>query len=280
MKIFFNRFCLKPISALNAVESDHLREGVFLLGKNQNTTTFWEYFPHPGLGDETVDEFLAEFKLANSIFKQKALFRLMNPLELKKNLTFLNHELYRSDSELKSKIIKFKLLNKNDFRFLKLIENGHHIRLDANGIFDRQSWTDFEHNIPKDSFPFIDYIEDPLLDLDWSNIPFKVAQDFISGEPFHVKIYKPYRELFPKVTSPIIFSSSMGHLLSTFQTYLELIHFGDLTLYHGIVTPKLYANIPALFIQTGADQFILNDEIIDSFMKDLLNLKWTHLCTI
>lgn len=280
MKIYFHHFNLKPISALNAMESDHPREGVFLMGKNNTDTTFWEYFPHPELGDETVDEFLTDFKYAHSIFKQKALFRLMNPLELRNHLTFLNHELYRNGSELTSKIIKFKLLNNNDFRFLKLIENGHHLRLDANGIFNRQSWTAFEQNIPKKFQSFIEYIEDPLKDLDWSNIPIKTAQDFISGEPFQIKIYKPYREFFPHVNSPIIFSASMGHFLGTYHTYLELIHFGDLTLHHGIVTPMLYKNVPVLFTQKAPETFIFNIEMFDAFKKELLNLKWTHLCTI
>lgn len=280
MNIFFHKFFLTPLRAPNARETVSDREGVFLMGDKNGIFSFWEYFPHPELGDETVDKFLESFKTAISPAQKKAHLRLTWPLKNDSYPTFKNHELFREGLKPQASILKYKLSNKSDLGFIPLIQAGHSIRLDANGIFSTKDWPIFEKKIPSEYLSLIEYIEDPLNVADWRIVKLPKAQDFISGHPYQVKVYKPYRELFPAQATQVVFSAPMGHLLGNYLTYQELVEYGDLQLSHGLLTPGLYEQVPELFKGNYKDGFQICKDVLDTFVRDLKNKKWEALCMI
>ena len=280
MNIYFHKFHLTPLRAPNARETLANREGVFLMGDRNGRLSFWEYFPHPELGDESVGKFLENFESATSDAQKKAHLRLTWPLINNTTLTFKNHELFQQGSSPQAPIIKYKLKHKSDMEFIPLIQAGHVVRLDANGIFTTDDWTIFENQIPKDLLSQIEYIEDPVNGVNWNMVNLPKAQDFISGSPYQVKVYKPYRELFPAHATQVIFSAPMGHLLGNYLTYLELMEYGDLQLSHGLLTPGLYQDVPELFKGNYQDGFYLCHEVIETFISGLKHKAWENLCTI
>lgn len=280
MKISFHKFYLTPLRALNAKASLKTREGVFLKADDGKTLSCWEYFPHPELGDEDVDSFLEDFSSLRFLTQKKAFSRLKDPLDLKTPRLFLNHELFNKEILPSSKIIKYKLKGIDDLGLLPLLENGYFLRLDANGIFNEASWKFFEQMIPDKYHAQIQYVEDPLESLNWEQVSFPTARDFISGTPYKTKIYKPYREFFPQDIPEVIFSAPMGHILGTYLTYQELLNSGNLNLYHGIITPAIYESIPSIFKGNYQKGFYLNQQIVDSFFKQFSDLDWKYLCTI
>ena len=280
MKIFFHKFELTPLRSLNAQEKMSKREGVFLMGTGHDATTFWEYFPHPVLGDDSVKSFLTDFPSAKSVFQKKAHLGLSKFRIESKDERFLNHQLYIEGSLPQTEVIKYKLSDREDYGFIPLLISGHTIRLDANGIFTLDNWADFENKIPSNLIPQIEYIEDPINALDWKGVKLNTASDFINGSPYKVKVYKPYRDFFPYNSNQVIFSAPMGHVLGTYLTYLELIQFGDLSLLHGLLTPDLYQEVPNAFEGSYAKGFYFNQTVISKFIDDLKNKNWIELCTI
>lgn len=280
MKISFHKFYLTPLRAPNAKSSLAPREGVFLMGERKGNFSFWEYFPHPELGDDSVQEFLKDFPCAKSTAQKKAHLRLSRPLINKSFPKFLNHELFIKGSIPQAPILKYKLADKADFGFLPLVQAGHIVRLDANGIFNSENWPEFENQIPTQLTSKIEYIEDPLGKCDWQVVNLPKARDFVSGHPYQVKVYKPYRELFPAGASQVIFSAPMGHVLGTYLTYLELIEHGDLLLSHGLLTPGLYHEVPELFQGNYQTGFEPRQSVLENFMQELPNKKWSELCMI
>ncbi len=274
MDIFYHKFTLTPCQSLNRLSATSPREGVFLRTQN----SFWEYFPHPELGDLSLKDFLAEFVRQEKISTQKALLTLSKPLI--KNITprvFQNHHLWQGSVETYYPVIKYKLKNANDRLFLEF--KCEQIRLDANGLFTSQGWKDFDSSLPQEFKKKIDYIEDPLSGEDWREVEMRCAKDFIAGSPATFTIYKPYREFYP--ASPrVIFSGNMGHALSQYLSYLELMELGQLSLVHGLINPPLYENVPYLFKGDYERGFILDIDKSSVFLQSLDELVWKKLCTI
>ncbi len=278
MKISFHRFKLRPKVDLNYLSSTHVREGVFLKSESDNGTGYCEYFPHPELGDETVDEFLKTFKEQKTLAQKKALYLLdAKWIDLKPNKRFFNHQFFKIGDLPCAKIIKYKIRHKDDFGFFNLFKDKNILRLDANGLFSQDSWRIFFSSIPREFIQLIDYIEDPTHDGEWKNILLPCAQDFIQGFPSNLKIFKPYREFFPQIGKRIIFSGNMGHGLSNYQSYLELVHSGDLNEFHGILTNSIYQDCPDLFAGNFNDGFFPKKSEIEAYLKEIASLKWTLL---
>jgi hypothetical protein len=251
---------------------------VFLKAESNEGMGFCEYFPHPELGDEGVDDFLASFAEQKTSSQKKAAY-LLGPewSKLYESKLFFNHQFFKEDDTLQSQVIKYKLKDRSDFSFLKLLENGLKIRLDANGLFDLESWTHFFRSLPPDMSDYLDYIEDPLKQLDWGDISLPVAKDFIQGDPYQVNIFKPYRELFIQSGKRTVFSGNMGHGLSNYQAYLELIEFGDLTDHHGILTDHFYEGTPKLFEGNFLEGFKPHHSALKQYFAQLESLAWTPL---
>lgn len=280
MKIYFHRFTLHPKRALNAFEGISPKEGVFLKAEGAKGTGFWEYFPHPLLGDDDVDTFLSKFPNLKGDAALKAFSALTSPLKLKDYGRVNCHQLWLKEDLVQSNVVKYKLEHQQDFDFLKLLQQGVTLRLDANGIFNKQEWDIFEKKIPPHLLPLIEYVEDPCRDLDWSSVSLPTASDFISGTPAKVKIYKPYRETYPKDNSKVIFSCPMGHLLGSYLTYLEVMRQGQDNQVHGLLAPDLYEEVPELFEGSYELGFKPKLNLMRSWLSMISLEKWKVLCSI
>jgi hypothetical protein len=278
MKLYFHKFELTPRRELNYLSSLAPREGVFLKGESSEGVGFCEYFPHPELGDKGVDDFLHSFLDQKTVSQQKAMY-LLHPQwsKIYETKTFFNHQLFHFDHNLQSHVIKYKIKNHQDLSFLQLLNKGIKLRLDANGQFDKQSWSEFYRSLPSDFSENLDYIEDPLSCLDWDDISLSRARDFIMGDPFQVKIFKPYREFFPQDNKRVIFSGNMGHGLSNYQAYLELIQLSDLSEHHGIITEGIYEELPELFIGDYQLGFTPDNSALKNYFLELESLEWRLL---
>jgi hypothetical protein len=278
MKIFVHRFQLTPKIELNRLSSTSIREGVFLKSETEKGVGYCEYFPHPELGDESIDEFLKNFIFQKTLAQKKALY-FLDPkwMDLSFIRRFFNHQFHHPGGALRSKYLKYKIRHQDDFGFVDLLKEKKIVRLDANGLFVQKAWTDFFSKIPNEYKQQIDYIEDPIGDGDWNNFSIPCAQDFIQGSPYEVKIYKPYREFFPVNEKRIIFSGNMGHGLSNYQSYLELVQFGDLKETHGLLTDSIYEETPQLFTGNYDEGFLPNLSEINNYLKEISSLSWTQL---
>jgi hypothetical protein len=278
MKFYFHKFQLTPLRKLNHLSSIAPRCGVFLKRENNEGLGFCEYFPHPELGDEDVDVFLASFHEQRSNSQKKAAY-LLEPKwsQVYEPKKFFNHQLYKENDSLQSHVIKYKLHHKDDFHFIKLIKKGLKLRLDANGLFDLESWPHFIRSLSTETIEHLDYIEDPMNQLNWSDITLPAAKDFIPGVPYQVNIFKPYRDFLNLDKVRTIFSGNMGNGLSNYQAYLELVEFGDLRDHHGILTDDLYQECPKLFSGNFIEGFEPNNSAIRNYFLKLESLDWTPL---
>jgi hypothetical protein len=280
MKISFHRFQLKPKRKLNRQSVFGKREGVFLKSEGQQGIGYCEYFPHPELGDESVTLFLETFRDQKNTTQKKALYFLdpkWSRIETEKK--FINHQLLRNGDIIESDFVKIKLQDKNDLFFLMSLQGIKKIRLDANGLFDKNNWNEFYHQLLGTHKNLIDYIEDPLSDTSWDSVHLTRARDFIKGAPFEVHIYKPYREFIPDNKKRIIFSGNMGHGLSNYQAYLELISSGNLNEIHGLLTPNLYENSLDIFSGDFRTGFSPNKIFLKNYFHELSIKEWTPLWT-
>ena len=276
MKIYFHRFTLNPLKPLNRFSREETREGVFLKSDSANGIGMCEYFPHRELEDPAVDEFLETFSEGRFIVQQKALY-LLNPYWIRQSASKSFHNHSFSESGM---VVKYKLKDEKDYSFINQFDKVERYRLDANGLFTDESWKIFYQGLPHEVKVKIEYVEDPLSTVDWSSIKTPCAQDFIKGGPAQLIILKPYRDFYPDTDKTVIFSGNMGHGLSNFQTYLELLDKGNLDLYHGILTPHLYENVPELFVRTRDNQFQPDTKAINDYINHLSSMEWSHLCTI
>lgn len=279
MKIYYQKFYLYPKKSLNRLSGLRPREGVFFLSESDSGARLAEYFPHPEFGDDSVDTFLTNFSIQNTGIISKIKQQLTLDINNLEPIKFLNHQLWRANEQIYSKIIKYKIYDNTDVKFLSIIDQVNSVRLDANGIFNRDGLLHYSSLIPKEFHSKIEYIEDPTSDLKWSNLPFKSATDFLMGNHSDFVIYKPSRSPFPKTQSTTIFSGNMGHAIGQYHDCRELFERGDLNLYHGIITTSLYENVPELFVkQSNSDFYTFSNSTFNSFLADLLRGNWTFLC--
>lgn len=282
MDILFNRFSLTPSIDLNGHAGAKERHGVLLMGRLGEDIGFAEYFPHHELGDPDCDEFLSTFK-DQKLLSQKKAFYFLDPkwITTDQNSYFLNHQLHTPNSTDEASFFKYKIKNREDIGFIDLLRKGYRLRLDANGIFDQKSWTSFKDRIPEKLLTNIEYIEDPLIDEDWSIVSLPKARDFITGSPYEFKIYKPYREFFmPANDHHTIFSGNMGLGLANYQGYLELTAFGNLLLTHGLLTPALYSEDYDVFRGNYTLGFSPDREKLLRLLNHLHALHWRSLCKL
>lgn len=278
MNIFYHRFTLRPLQKLNHLGTLSEREGVFLKSESTEGIGYSEYFPHPELGDSNVEEFLDTFKDQIHETQRKALY-FLDPQwsQVKTDKIFFNHQLYQVGKNGECSTIKYKIKNEQDNFFQNCPQGIKNIRLDANGLFNTKTWKEYELSIPKEYYHLIEYIEDPLSDINWEDVRIPKAQDFIKGFPSQVKIYKPYREFYPEGANKVIFSGNMGHGLSNYQSYLELLQRGNLDDYHGIITPDLFETSAKIFAGNYQDGFAPNKKILNNYFHELELSPWKIL---
>lgn len=282
MKIFFSPYTLHPLQKANRLSSMDPLPGIILKGEEEGIITYADYLPHQPLGDQSCDEFLQNFVLQNHEHSRKAFYflKMDRKFQKQKAIKFYNHQLWKSSDPLESPLVKYKLEDAQDTHFLGALFKGIRVRLDANALFDKQGFFEFIKLIPPHLHNLIDYVEDPLYSLDWEGLNFPCAQDILKGTPAQFIVYKPNRGFLPAPTLPIIYSSYMGHELGKWHAYCDLVNFGDLTQYHGIITNGYYEEEKNLFVGEYLDSFSPDLEVVNSIYQEMKQKTWTYLCTI
>jgi hypothetical protein len=278
MHVFYNIYQLTPLKRANRLSSVKPQIGVHLKIRKRFTNHFADYFPHLSLGDGPVELFLEKFKFQENDYQKKILYFLLNEEELRsqKIKNFKNHQLWDGSSEILSSVVKYKLNDPEDMNFYKAIQKGFRVRLDANGLFNPDNLQHFIKKIPHEYLPFIEYLEDPMNEINWPSCSIPFAEDFIHGSPSAVIIHKPNARFFPVTEKKVIFSSYLGSDLGLWHSYLELIQKGDLGLFHGIVTKGFYQEERLRFDSSVAP--IESD--VRELYNDLENTQWKLLCSI
>ena len=282
MDIQYCEFNLTPRKRANRLSSLETKRGVFLKTVINNENCYAEYFPHASLGDRPVDQFLTEFPQQKEEYDRKIVHLLQKDHEYRSMgaIPFRNHQLWTGSENLKSPIVKFKLMDRKDDLYLGLLAKGIRIRFDGNAFFTKETFHKFLDRIPKQHHSLIDYFEDPIKSLDWSGLPAKTARDFIPATLFDYYIYKPTSEFFPKYSVPVIFSSYLGSDLCTWHTYCEMVTLGSLKLTHGIFAENFYEEQRVIFKGDYYRNFEPDLNVVKDIYRDLDNREWKNLCSI
>ncbi len=282
MKVYFSPYQLTPLKKANRLSSMEKKDGVLLKGILGDTVLFADYFPHPELGDRHCDQFLQEFKFQKYKYDQKVFAFLLKDVDYQnlKPKTIYNHQLWTPDEDLQAPVVKYKLQDPKDDRFIEALDRGARLRLDCNGLFSKKGFEGFWKEISAKHRPLIEYVEDPSYDTDWGDLTAPVARDFVDGGPAPFYVYKPNCEFYPKVEGKVIFSSYLGGDLGRWHSYCELVGTGDLKLYHGIVTPGYFSETRDLFSGSYREGFNPDTMNVRRLYQDTLAQPWKLLCSI
>ena len=191
MDIEYSLYQLTPLKKANRLSSLEPKTGVHLKTMINGRAHFADYFPHMPLGDRSHEQFLEEFKLQKHEYDQKVFHLLKKDRDYQnqKSINFKNHQVWSGSEEITGSVVKYKMMDFKDTFFLSVLENGARLRLDANALFQRESYLNFLKDIPHKFHSLIDYMEDPLKETDWSGLPLPSARDFIPSNTFDFYIF-------------------------------------------------------------------------------------------
>jgi len=282
MKVFCSPYTLSPVKRANRLSSLDKKHGVLLKGVLGDKVMFADYFPHLPLGDRSCDQFLEEFKFQNVEYDKKVFDLLLKDSDFQnlKPKTFMNHQLWTGSEPLEGEVVKYKMLHAHDTSYKIPLEKGLRLRLDGNALFTRKDYESFMKEVPQKYLKQFDYIEDPLAEKDWSNLPVPSAMDFIEGSPYQYYIYKPNCEFKPETDAKIIFSAYLGHSFGNWHTYCEMIGSGDLSLTHGIIGIGFYQEERPLFYGSYKSGFNPDQTVIRKLYQNMTHLNWKSLCSM
>lgn len=282
MDIYFSPYKLNPLKRSNRLSSMDPKPGIHLKAKVGNQTVYADYFPHIFLGDRSCEQFLAEFKDQKDEYDRKVLDLLLNDHAFQKQtaISFKNHQLWTGSELIDSPIIKYKMTGPHDTTPIDILKKKIKLRLDVNALFNRNSYNEFFQSLPDDFKKLIEYIEDPLSENDWTNLPLPAAQDFISSNYRDYYIYKPNCEFYPDVRAKVIFSAYLGSDLGKWHTYCELVNKADLSLTHGIIAEGFYKEERNFYQGNYHNGFTPNLNQIRDIYQELALKSWKLLCSI
>ncbi len=279
MDVYFSTYQIKPLKSLNRLTDSTIKTGIYLKAENRNYEMA-DYFPHTVLGDQKIDSFLESFPDKSHPYHLSLVRQIRTPKTPLPNIKFLNHQLWHEGSEVNSPVIKYKIKHKDDQIPKDILNSNCRMRLDANGLFTENEIYKYLAQLEIEQILRIDYIEDPSWDTPWSEIPIPSARDFIDGFPFKTLIYKPNRNFLDVLPTSTVFSGYMGSSLGSLHVYRELVSRGDLTQYHGLLTPHLYENEPQLFKGNYTEGFLPDKKAVSLYLEEINDLSWSRLCSI
>ena len=282
MDVQYSEYELIPRKRANRLTSLDVKRGVFLRVKTDKGFAYADYFPHAVFGDRSVDQFLKEFHLQKNEYDQKILWLLTKDSEYQSFIAkdFFNHQLWTGVENLRSPVVKYKIMDQGEDFFLTLLEKDIRIRFDGNALFSREELNAFMAKIPASKIALVDYMEDPMKDKNWSNLPVKSGRDFIEGIPFDYYIYKPNAEFYPETEAKVIFSGYMGSELGFWHAYCEMIERGDQKEIHGLVVEDFYADQKKLFLGDYRITFKPDLNVVKEIYSELERRTWKPLCSI
>lgn len=282
MKVLYSPYSLTPLKKANRLSSMDKKGGVYLKAQLGDKVLFADYFPHLPLGDRGCDQFLEEFKFQEDEYDRKVFDLLLRDHQFQKITPkkFFNHQLWSGFEEVSANIVKYKLQHSQDRNFLTLLERGIRVRLDANALFDRKGFFEFFDSIPEKYHSLINYIEDPLISKDWSDLILPTARDFIKGEPFDYQIYKPNKEFKPASDCICIYSSYLGGDLGRWHAHCELIENGNFAYIHGIVSEGYFEEEISFHKGNYKDGFMADMDAANKIYHEVNGMNWKVLCSM
>lgn len=282
MDIEYSLYQLTPLKRANRLSSMEPKTGVHLKTTINGRAHFADYFPHLPLGDRGHQQFLDEFKNLAQEYDQKVLHLLKRDRDYQnqKSINFKNHQLWTGSEEITAPIVKYKMMGLTDSMFLTALNMGARLRLDGNALFVRETFQDFLKSIPEKFHSFIDYVEDPLKNPDWSNLALPSAQDFIQCNTFDFYIYKPNCEFRPQTLKPVIYSAYLGSDLGSWHTYCEMIEAADLNLTHGIIGRGFYQEEKPYMLGNYREGFYPDLKAVNDIYHSLHQKSWKSLCSM
>lgn len=268
MAIEYLKYKLEVTQALNHL-GYNTREGILL---RQDSALYADYHPWVEWGDEEITAVIEEIKSSGRVpaFIQQQ-FDLFRQREEIKPAPFKNHFFGLEEKPDKGSIVKLKWnhLKQIDTKVLKKYK----LRLDLNNKFTEVEFNQWSKSLEGLE---IDFIEDPYPNAKEKSSPFPIAYDFNVAENMGIKIYKPCREIRPKVQR-IIYSHSQGHILGRYIGYLDYCLYGDKDEVHGLHSPVFYRNEETLFSQGATGEFTLNEQTLNKVLINLKQVTWSHL---
>lgn len=283
MKVFYSFYSLHSLKKANRLSSEGKKSGVLLKAELSGKTIFADYFPHLPLGDKNCEEFLDSFKFQEKEYERKVFDLLLKDSDFQgiRPKHFFNHQLWSESERLEAPVIKYKIQHEEDYGFLKILQiSTARVRLDANGLFTRETFHAFSKEVSGLYKTRIDYLEDPFKETNWEDLDLKAARDFIEGNPFDFYIYKPNCEFMPSTDKDIIFSAYLGSSLGSYHAYCELIQKGNLNLTHGIFTQGFYEEEIKFLQGTYQDGFISAPDKVKEIYKNTSDRSWKLLCSM
>lgn len=282
MEVYYSPYTLTALKSSNRLDSVGEKTGVHLMMNLDGRRVYADYFPHTELGDRPVDQFMGEFKAQVHEYDRKVLHLLKRDGDFQslKTVRFKNHQLLSTGEKPQSAVVKYKIQSTQDFAPIELLESCTTLRLDANGLFRKAEYESYFDQFPRELLAKIEYVEDPLYDVNWGHLSLKSAKDRIDGIPAHFIVYKPNREFLPTTIVPIIFSSYLGSDLGLWHAYCELAESGNLSLTHGIYTKGHYKEEKAFLFGNYREGFSPDLSRVKSLYNDLSKKSWKLLCLI
>lgn len=282
MKVFYSPYTLTPLKRLNRLSSMEKKQGILLKAVLGHKVYFADYFPHLPLGDRGIDQFLTEFKFQKDTYDKKVFDLLLRDHGFQNMVPkkFFNHQLWSGSEDITANIVKYKILHAQDRNFMIPLERGIRLRLDGNALFNRQGYFEFLKEIPEKYHSLINYIEDPLIEKDWSDLILPTARDFIHGEPYDYHIYKPNREFKPETDCICIYSSYLGGDFGRWHAYCELMENGNFAYIHGVISEGFFQEEKPFHVGSYKDGFIADMKAVRNLYKKMSDLNWKLLCSM
>ncbi len=282
MKIFFKKY-----------QFAHSPEGVlFKASEKKKSNGFYFYSPWTSLGQKSIEHLLEDLKMNSFHFVRSFLFKDMYIYRryLSSKLpSFYNHSFFKDDLiHCSEKYLKLKLTGRFDSdreKIIKLNSNFESLRLDLNFNYSEDEFSVLIDFLQAEQVK-IDYIEDPIpwkeesykkfLDHKFNIVldqPYNSSKKIIKGLPV---IFKPVlHSYFGDRLKEQIFSSNMNGPLSDWHTYCELLHFGNLSLHHGICTNQFDSESSIFSFKKSVN---VEKEIVQSIYEKLESLDgWNSL---
>jgi hypothetical protein len=282
MDVYYSPYELTALKSANRLSSTGKKIGIHLMASIEGKKVYADYFPHEVLGDRSVEQFLTEFQTQDHEYDRKLLHFLKQDGEYQnlKTVRFQNHQLIVGDEKPIAPVIKYKIQNTLDLKPIEILKSCITLRLDANGLFRKSEYEAYFDQFPRELLTKIEYVEDPLADINWGHLSLRSARDRIEGIPSHFIVYKPNREFIPRTPTPTIFSSYLGSDLGTWHAYCELMAHGDLTRTHGIYTKGHYQEEKTFLFGSYREGFSPDLNKVRSIYQDLSKKTWKSLCSI
>ncbi|MGB0452549.1 MAG: hypothetical protein ACPGJV_02460 [Bacteriovoracaceae bacterium] len=283
-------YALKTLKTKKTFQSFIPKERQLLLLKikKNDHCGYATYSPWQSLGQPTIKEVLKNTNRSNIYFLAQEDLKSVQDSSKLFHYCIKNHSFLFANQtiQIDKDIIKIKLSGerKRDLRTINdQVKTFKTLRLDCNTKYEKKDFLKLIKNLAplKEK---IQYIEDPIIyresdykELEELGIPIAYDQVFnnalIKKRPQNVVLKPMLRQNHHKNN---VYSNNMGHPFELWQTYHQLITYGDLNLTHGLYMPSLYEELPNT-MEIDNNRVIPNKDVIDFYYSSFRKVVWKEI---